>query len=59
MFACNGILFNHESPRRGPMFVKKNYLRLNMILKGERDCLVMGNLDAKGIGAAKDYVEGM
>ena len=61
MFACNGILFNHESPRRGPTFVTRKITRgLNMILKGERDCLVMGNLDAKrDWGHAKDYVEGM
>jgi GDPmannose 4,6-dehydratase len=61
MFACNGILFNHESPRRGPTFVTRKITRgLNMILKGERDDLVMGNLDAKrDWGHAKDYVEGM
>lgn len=61
MFACNGILFNHESPRRGPTFVTRKITRgLNMILRGERDKLVMGNLDAKrDWGHAKDYVEGM
>lgn len=61
IFACNGILFNHESPRRGPTFVTRKITRgLNMILKGERDSLVMGNLDAKrDWGHAKDYVEGM
>lgn len=61
MFACNGILFNHESPRRGPTFVTRKITRgLNMILKGERDNLIMGNLDAKrDWGHAKDYVEGM
>ena len=61
MFACNGILFNHESSRRGPTFVTRKITRgLNMILKGERDKLVMGNLDAKrDWGHAKDYVEGM
>ena len=61
MFACNGILFNHESPRRGPTFVTRKITRgLNMILKGERDKLVMGNLDSKrDWGHAKDYVEGM
>jgi len=61
MFACNGILFNHESPRRGPTFVTRKITRgLNMILKGERDDLVLGNLDAKrDWGHAKDYVEGM
>jgi len=61
IFACNGILFNHESPRRGPTFVTRKITRgLNMILKGERDKLVMGNIDAKrDWGHAKDYVEGM
>lgn len=61
LFACNGILFNHESPRRGPTFVTRKVTRgLNMILKGERDSLIMGNLDAKrDWGHAKDYVEGM
>ena len=61
MFASNGILFNHESPRRGPTFVTRKITRgLNMILKGERDNLVLGNLDAKrDWGHAKDYVEGM
>ena len=61
MFACNGILFNHESPRRGPTFVTRKITRgLNMILKGDRDKLVMGNIDAKrDWGHAKDYVEGM
>jgi GDPmannose 4,6-dehydratase len=61
MFACNGILFNHESPRRGPTFVTRKITRgLNMILKGERNTLVMGNIDAKrDWGHAKDYVEGM
>ena len=61
IFACNGILFNHESPRRGPTFVTRKITRgLNMILKGERKDLIMGNLDAKrDWGHAKDYVEGM
>ena len=61
MYACNGILFNHESPRRGPTFVTRKITRgLNMILKGEREDLVMGNIDAKrDWGHAKDYVEGM
>lgn len=61
MFACNGILFNHESPRRGPTFVTRKITRgLGMILSGERDRLVMGNIDAKrDWGHAKDYVEGM
>ena len=61
MFACNGILFNHESPRRGPTFVTRKITKgLNMILNGDRDKLVMGNLNAKrDWGHAKDYVEGM
>ena len=61
MFACNGILFNHESPRRGPTFVTRKITRgLSAILKGEQKCLVMGNLDAKrDWGHAKDYVKGM
>jgi len=61
MFCCNGILFNHESPRRGPTFVTRKITRgLHMILKGERDTLIMGNLDSKrDWGHAKDYVEGM
>ena len=61
MFSCSGILFNHESPRRGPTFVTRKITRgLNMILTGERDKLVLGNLDAKrDWGHAKDYVYGM
>lgn len=61
MFAVNGILFNHESPRRGPTFVTRKITKgLQMILKGERDNLVMGNINAKrDWGHAKDYVEGM
>jgi GDPmannose 4,6-dehydratase len=61
MYACNGILFNHESPRRGPTFVTRKITRgLNMILKGERDSLVLGNIDAKrDWGHARDYVYGM
>ena len=61
MFACNGILFNHESPRRGPTFVTRKITRgLNSILKGDSDKLVLGNIDAKrDWGHAKDYVEGM
>ena len=61
IFACNGILFNHESSRRGETFVTRKITRgLNMILKGEKDKLIMGNLDAKrDWGHAKDYVEGM
>lgn len=61
MFACNGILFNHESPRRGATFVtRKVTLGLNKILKGESNKLIMGNLDSlRDWGHAKDYVEGM
>ena len=61
MFSCNGILFNHESERRGPTFVTRKITRgLNMILTGERDKLILGNLDSKrDWGHAKDYVLGM
>ena len=61
MFACNGILFNHGSPRRGPTFVTRKITRgLNMILTGERDKLVMGNIDSlRDWGHARDYVKGM
>jgi len=61
MFACNGILFNHESPRRGETFVTKKITRgLARILSGKDDCLYLGNLDSKrDWGYAKDYVEGM
>jgi GDPmannose 4,6-dehydratase len=61
LFCCNGILFNHESPRRGPTFVTRKITRgINKILKGEEDKLILGNLDAKrDWGHAKDYVEGM
>jgi GDPmannose 4,6-dehydratase len=61
LFACNGILFNHESPRRGETFVtRKITIGLKNILLGKQDCLVLGNLDAKrDWGHAKDYVRGM
>lgn len=61
LFACNGILFNHESPRRGATFVTRKITRgLARILAGKDECLYMGNLDAKrDWGYAKDYVEGM
>ena len=61
MFATNGILFNHESPRRGLTFVTRKITRgLHNILIGKQDRLVIGNLDAKrDWGHAKDYVEGM
>lgn len=61
MYATNGILFNHESPRRGETFVTRKITRgLGMILRGERDRLVMGNLDSfRDWGHSKDYVKGM
>lgn len=61
LFACNGILFNHESPRRGETFVTRKVSRgLARIKLGLDSCLYMGNLDAKrDWGFAKDYVEGM
>lgn len=61
LFACNGILFNHESPRRGETFVTRKVTRgLARIKLGIEDTLFMGNLDAKrDWGYAKDYVEGM
>ena len=61
MFACNGILFNHESPRRGETFVTRKITRATAkIALGIDNCLYLGNLDAKrDWGHAKDYVEGM
>lgn len=61
IFACNGILFNHESPRRGETFVsRKITLAVARIKMGLQDRLVLGNLDAKrDWGYAKDFVEGM
>jgi GDPmannose 4,6-dehydratase len=61
MFACSGILFNHESPRRGENFVtRKTTLTLAQILKGQQERLSLGNLDStRDWGYAKDYVEGM
>jgi GDPmannose 4,6-dehydratase len=61
MFACTGILFNHESPRRGATFVtRKITLGLNKIITGKADVLTLGNIDAKrDWGHARDYVEGM
>lgn len=58
MYACNGILFNHESPRRGETFVTRKITRgLANIAQGLEDCLFMGNLDAlRDWGHAKDYV---
>ena len=59
MYACNGILFNHESPIRGETFVTRKITRaLARILLGMQDCLYLGNLDAKrDWGHARDYVE--
>lgn len=61
MFACNGILFNHESPVRGETFVTRKITRaLARIKLGTQDCLYLGNLSAKrDWGHAKDYVEAM
>lgn len=61
MFACNGILFNHESPRRGETFVtRKITMAATRISLGMQDKLSLGNLNAKrDWGHAKDYVEGM
>jgi len=61
IFACNGILFNHESPRRGEDFVTKKIVReMVAIWKRESGVLELGNLDARrDWGYAKDYVEGM
>jgi GDPmannose 4,6-dehydratase len=58
LFACNGILFNHESPRRGETFVTRKITRgLANIAQGLEDCLYMGNIDAlRDWGHAKDYV---
>ncbi|MGB9092489.1 MAG: GDP-mannose 4,6-dehydratase [Gallionella sp.] len=59
MYACNGILFNHESPVRGETFVTRKITRaLARIKLGLQDCLYLGNLDAlRDWGHAKDYVE--
>lgn len=61
MFACNGILFNHESPRRGETFVTRKITRAAVRIKrGLQKALYLGNLDAKrDWGYAKDYVEAM
>src|SRR6201982_1569560 len=61
MYACNGILFNHESPNRGETFVTRKITRaLARIKLGLQDCLFLGNLNAKrDWGHAKDYVEMM
>ena len=59
MYACNGILFNHESPRRGETFVTRKITRgLSRIQAGLEDCLFMGNLDSlRDWGHTRDYVE--
>jgi GDPmannose 4,6-dehydratase len=59
IYACNGILFNHESPLRGETFVTRKITRaLARIFLGRQDCLYLGNLDAKrDWGHARDYVE--
>lgn len=61
MYACNGILFNHESPLRGETFVTRKITRaVAAIAMGMQDCLFLGNLDAqRDWGHAKDYVEAM
>ena len=59
MYACNGILFNHESPRRGETFVTRKITRgLARVNAGLEDCIYMGNLDSlRDWGHARDYVE--
>lgn len=59
IYACNGILFNHESPRRGETFVSRKITRaLARIHAGLQDCLYLGNLDAlRDWGHARDFVE--
>lgn len=61
MYACNGILFNHESPRRGETFVTRKITQaVARIASGRQDLLYLGNLDAvRDWGSAKDYVEAM
>ena len=61
MYACNGILFNHESPLRGETFVTRKITRgVAAIVKGKQDKVFLGNLDARrDWGHAKDYVEAM
>jgi GDPmannose 4,6-dehydratase len=61
LFACNGILFNHESPRRGETFVTRKITRaVAGIMAGKKDILSLGNMNAKrDWGFAGDYVEGM
>jgi GDPmannose 4,6-dehydratase len=61
MYACTGILFNHESPRRGETFVtRKITMGLKAIAEGKQECLYLGNLNARrDWGHAKDFVEAM
>jgi GDPmannose 4,6-dehydratase len=61
LFACSGILFNHESPRRGETFVSRKITReLSRIKLGLQDCLYLGNLEARrDWGHARDYVEAL
>ena len=61
MHASNGILFNHESPRRGPTFVTRKITQaVAAISQGRSDCLYLGNIDAlRDWGHARDYVEAM
>lgn len=61
IYACNGILFNHESPRRGETFVtRKITMATAAIARGKQECLYLGNLNAqRDWGHAKDYVEAM
>jgi len=61
IYACNGILFNHESPRRGETFVtRKITMATAAIVLGKQDCLYLGNLNSqRDWGHAKDYVEAM
>ena len=57
MYACNGILFNHESPRRGETFVTRKIRGLARIDEGFEKCIYLGNLNARrDWGHAKDYV---
>ena len=59
MYACNGILFNHESPRRGETFVTRKITRaIANIAQGLESCLYLGNMDSlRDWGHAKDYVK--
>ncbi|HML19508.1 MAG TPA: GDP-mannose 4,6-dehydratase [Candidatus Dependentiae bacterium] len=61
IYACNGILFNHESPRRGETFVTRKITRAVANIKnGKDDCLILGNLNAqRDWGHARDYIEAM